>query len=208
MKTRRTTFVLAVLALIVAAAGLWSLWVLWPRANPAPRPVAVAAEIGGPFALTDQRGERVTDVDLRGHYLLIYFGYTYCPDVCPTELQDMARALDLLGDKASRVTPVFITIDPARDRVAVMADYVAHFHPRLIGLTGTDAEIAQAAKAYRVYYAKVESTGDVDGDSYLMDHSSYIYLVDPEGRFLTVYSYGQSPEDMAADVAARIDAGD
>ena len=156
------------------------------------------AAIGGPFTLTDQTGKAVTDKTYAGKYELIYFGYTFCPDACPTDLQVMSSALDMLGSEAARIQPIFITIDPERDTVPVMADYVSHFHPSLIGLTGTPEQTAAAAKAYRVYYKKAPSP--VEGGVYLMDHSSFTYLMGPDGGFLESFAPGTDPEDMARRV--------
>lgn len=150
------------------------------------------ALIGGPFALVDGRGQPVTDATWAGKPLLIYFGYTYCPDVCPTELSVMSNALDLLGDDTD-VVPLFITVDPARDTAQVMADYVAHFHSRMVGLTGTAAQVAAAAKAYRVYYAK----GPGEGDDYLMDHSSFVYLMGRDHKYLAHFPPNTEPDAMA-----------
>ena len=151
------------------------------------------AAIGGPFSLVDHTGRRVSDADFRGKYELIYFGYTFCPDICPTELATMSQALDLLGQEAAQVVPIFITIDPARDTVEVMADYRQHFHPRLVALTGSEAEVAAAAKAFRVYFAKAGE----DDENYLMDHSSFVYLMDEEGRYVTHFGPDTSAETMA-----------
>jgi protein SCO1/2 len=156
------------------------------------------ADIGGPFTLTDQDGTRVTEAMLQGHLNVVYFGYTYCPDVCPTTLQDITTALDLMGEDAKEVQPILITVDPERDTVAVLKDYVAWFHPSLIGLTGTPEEIEAVKAAYKVYAAKAPQEGDETGDSYLMDHSSVIYVMGPDGVFLTHFSYGTTPEDIAA----------
>ncbi len=145
------------------------------------------ALVGGPFSLTDQTGRRVTDKDFLGKYMLVIFGFTYCPDVCPTELQVMSAALDQLGTKADSIQPLFITIDPQRDTPEVLKQYVSNFHPRLVGLTGTADEIASVAKAYRVYYSKVEN--NAGPDNYLMDHSTIIYLMDRQGRFLKHFTY-------------------
>lgn len=158
--------------------------------------------VGGPFSLTDQTGQRVTDATYRGKWMLIYFGYTFCPDVCPTELQNIANSLDLLGPDAEKVVPVFITIDPARDTVAALAEYVKLFDPRIVGLTGSDQEIAAVARAYRVYYAKAESKTST---TYLMDHSSFLYLVAPDGSFRSLFRQGIAPETLAKALRARID---
>jgi len=157
--------------------------------------------LGGAFSLTDHTGRRVTEADFTGKLGLIYFGFTYCPDVCPTELGIMASALDLLGPDAGRVMPVLITIDPARDTQAALADYVARFHPALIGLTGTDEEIAQAARAFRVYYRKVQPPNASD---YVMDHSSFIYLVGPDGRVRQLFRPNMAPEAIAAAIRGQL----
>ena len=143
----------------------------------------------------------MTDKTYAGKYMLVYFGYTYCPDTCPTDLTLMSRAMDMLGKDASRVQPLFITIDPARDTVKEMADYVSHFGDSLIGLTGTPDEIASVAKAYRVFYQKVdqkvENGKKADADDYLMNHSSFIYLMGPDGRYIDNFPVGTTPREMA-----------
>ena len=121
------------------------------------------ATVGGPFTLTDHTGRRVTDKDFRGQHLLVFFGFTYCPDVCPSGLQVMTAALEELGPKAEKITPIFISVDPERDTPEQLALYVSSFHPRLVGLTGTPEEIQQVAKAYRVYYKKVEDESSTAG---------------------------------------------
>ena len=154
--------------------------------------------IGGPFALTDADGRRFTDQDLRGSYVLVYFGFTFCPDICPTTLNQIAEALDRLGPKGERIRPVFITVDPKRDTPAAMKQYVSAFSPRMIGLTGSEAEIAAVAKAFRVYYAP-HRTGD-GVDDYTMDHSSVLYLLGPDGRFIAPLR----ADDSAAQIAAAL----
>lgn len=151
------------------------------------------ALIGGPFTLVDHEGDTRTAEDFAGRPMLVYFGYTYCPDVCPTGLQTLSDALDRLGALGETVQPVFITVDPARDTVPVMADYVAHFHPRLVGLTGTEEQVAQVAKAYRIY----RSVPEAGGDDYLVDHSSFTYLMGPDGAYLDHFSHGVSADAMA-----------
>ena len=157
--------------------------------------------LGGPFTLTDQSGKAVTERDYAGRWMLVYFGYSFCPDVCPTELGTMASALDALGPAGEKVTPVFISVDPARDTPEHLADYVGRFHPRMQGLTGTPEQVAEAARRYRVYYAKVQRPEMTD---YLMDHSSFIYLVGPDGKVRTLFRPEQAPEAIAAAVAAQI----
>ncbi len=157
--------------------------------------------IGGPFTLTNQDGKTVTEKDFLGKYTLIYFGYTYCPDVCPTELQVITSALEKLGDDAKKIQPVFVSIDPDRDTPQLMKDYVSNFYPGMIGLTGTKEQIAAIAKEYRVYYSKAVEK-DADPDSYSMDHSSIIYLMGPKGQFLKHFPYGTSPEKLAKGIKA------
>jgi protein SCO1/2 len=161
--------------------------------------------LGGPFALIDEAGRPVTEADFGGRWLLLYFGYTFCPDVCPTELGTVAAAIDALGADAERVVPVFITIDPERDQPALIADYVARFHPRLRGLTGSPQQIAEAARRYRVYYAKTRRAEAAD---YLMDHSSFIYLVGPDARVRALFRPETAPEAIAGTVAAHLRGGD
>ena len=153
----------------------------------------LGSAIGGPFDLVDQNGRKVTDASLRGKWLLVYFGYTRCPDACPTALNNMALALDDLGAKRGEVRPVFITVDPERDTPQVLKAYVASFDAPILALTGTMPEIAQAAKSYRVYYAKHPEAG---GD-YSMDHSAVIYVMDPQGRFAASFTEETTPAEMA-----------
>ncbi len=156
------------------------------------------ATVGGAFELVDQSGETRTQADFAGRHMLVYFGYTYCPDVCPTSLSLMSQGLDLLetetGSLEERVVPIFVTVDPARDDVEAMAAYAEHFHPRLVALTGSDAQIAAAAKAYRVYYRRAE---DPSASEYLMDHSSFIYLMGPDGTYVSHFAHNASPEEIA-----------
>jgi protein SCO1/2 len=153
------------------------------------------ALVGGPFTLTDQDGKRVTDQTYRGKYMLIFFGYTYCPDFCPGELQVMSAALDQLGSEGDKIQPIFITVDPSRDTVDTMKIYVGNFHPRLIGLTGSEEDIAAVAKAYRVYYAKAK--GYEDKPDYLMDHSTILYFMGPDGKFVKHFTYGTDAKALA-----------
>jgi len=186
-----------VLALVLAGFAGWTL-----LRTPTERTAGTTSvSIGGPFALTDQFGQRRTDEDFAGQLKLIYFGFTYCPDVCPTELQAMSTALDLLDADAEKVTPIFITVDPERDTVEQMEAYAAYFHPRLVALTGTPEEIAAVAKAYRVYYARVETGQE---GAYTMDHSSFIYLMGPDGRYLTHFGPGTAPEEMAETIRQHL----
>ena len=155
-------------------------------------------KFGGPFTLTDHTGAKRTDADFRGRFLLIYFGYTYCPDICPTNLQTMSQALDELGDKAEGVQPIFVSVDPARDTVEVLADYVDHFYPTMVGLTGTESEIRAVAKAYRVHRSKVIVDSEAPADEYLVNHSSITFLMGPDGGFLSLF-----PHDTKAEVMTK-----
>lgn len=157
--------------------------------------------VGGPFKLVDQNGKIVTDATYKGKYLLIYFGYTYCPDMCPTGLQSIAHALDTLGPDAKKVQTLYVTIDPTRDTSAKLKEYTASFHKDIIGLTGTASQIAVIAKEYQVYYAKGEQ---VDEHDYMMDHSSLIYLMDPNGKLVATFPENADP---AAIVKALRDKG-
>jgi len=157
--------------------------------------------LGGAFRLTDHTGRDVTERDFAGRFLLVYFGFTWCPDVCPTELGIVASALDELGAESDRVVPLFITIDPERDTVAQMADYVERFHPAMRGLTGSPEQIAEIARRYRVFYARVPPREP--GGDYLMDHSSFIYLVGPDGMVRTMFRPNAAPEAIAAALRAQ-----
>lgn len=158
------------------------------------------ADVGGPFHLIDQTGNSVSDANYRGRYMLIYFGYTFCPDVCPTTLGVMAEALDKLGTYGRRIVPLFITVDPARDTPKVMGQYVKAFGPQFIGLTGKPQQIAAAEKEYRVYAAKQP----LPGGGYAMSHSSVIYLMGPDGRLVSFYDEAISPDDLAKDLKKKI----
>lgn len=173
-----------------------------PQAAPAPASDPLAGRFGGAFSLTAPDGRRVTEADLRGRFTLITFGYTHCPDVCPTDLAAMAQAIDALGPRGDRVQPVFVTVDPQRDTPAILAEYATSFHPRLLALGGTEAEVAAAAKAYKVHRRKVltspaSSTSGPTAD-YLVDHSSLIYLMGPDGGFLTLFPANTPVDRMVA----------
>lgn len=159
--------------------------------------------IGGPFTLVDQTGKTVNNKDLPGRLLLIYFGYTFCPDICQTSLTVMGEALDILGAKASDITPVFITVDPERDTPQHLAMYARYFHPRLVALTGSPEQIAKVAKDYRVYSAKTGEDGD-HADDYLMDHTSITYLMDRDGTFRLHFSNGTDAATMAKRIREHL----
>jgi cytochrome oxidase Cu insertion factor (SCO1/SenC/PrrC family) len=185
---------LALVPYLVAAAAVAG-GLLWHAGEFMSSPVQTFGEarIGGPFTLTDQNGRIRTDADFRGRYMLVYFGYSNCPDVCPTTLAVMADALAKLP-RSDRVVPVFITIDPARDTPMVLKSYLKAFGSRFIGLTGSPEAVAAAARAYRVFYQK----RPLEGGGYAMDHSSHIYLMGPDGKFLAVYDETLGPDGLAA----------
>jgi protein SCO1/2 len=190
MKSPFKFVMLALVALVLAGGFVWL------------RGGDDKPSVGGPFTLLDKAGHDVTDRAFRGKYMLVYFGYTTCPDVCPTTLADVAAALDSLGAKAASVQPVFVTVDPERDTPPVVGEYVANFGDRWVGLTGSAAQIATVAKEYRVYYAK-HPTGSGPLD-YTMDHSSILYLMGPDGRFLAPIPADAPPPAMASDIARHL----
>ena len=225
---------IAVTAVSLLGAGatiwLWSQWQVPPQQaarTPAP-------QIGGPFDLVDQNGNPRSAAGFRGQYMLVQFGYTTCPDVCSVALDTMSRALDILAEqnpaKAAQVAPIFISVDPARDTVAVLKDYAVNFHPRLVALTGPLEQVERAAAAYRVYFAKAEaqpvaaaghaepephdhSSHDHGGQGpdaaaaeagYLINHSTVMYLMGPDGGYLTHFGHGSNSDAIAQTLAQRI----
>jgi protein SCO1/2 len=150
-------------------------------------------QIGGPFTLTDQTGKTRTDADFRGELMLVYFGYTYCPDICPTDLAQISQAIDKLGAAGDDVQPLFISVDPERDTPSVLAQYVAMFHPRLIGLTGTPEQVRAVADSYKAYYAKYVPP---DRSVYLIDHTGFTYLMGRSGEYLGFFPPGTSSDRM------------
>ena len=154
------------------------------------------AAIGGPFTLVSTRGDSVTDQSFPGKWLLIFFGDTYCPDLCPTALHNMSVALEKLGSNATKLQPLFITVDPQRDTRQVMADYLQSFNSRIIGLTGSQPQIDRVVKEYRVYVSKQKS--ETDSNDYLVSHSGYIYLMNPQGQFVNVIQGSEDGDAIAA----------
>lgn len=206
MTTKKRMIRTFLLALVGLGIGAFIAWVQVQeeqgqtsgQSQPESRSVAgIALEPG--FSLTDHTGAAVTEADYTGQYKLIYFGFTYCPAICPTELQKISRVLEQLDEaQAEKIQPLFITIDPERDTVDVMREYVDLFHPRLIGLTGSVEEIEQVKSGYKVFAAKVPTE---DGSDYTMDHSSFIYLMGPENRTLGIYRMQDDAEMMRNDIA-------
>jgi len=203
---QRTLWVAAFLALALGlAVGAVELWRHRPgNLTKTVERVTGAATVGGPYSLVNEDGVRTTDQSFPNLYPLIAFGFTSCPDVCPTELQNITEALDLLGIEGAKIQPLFITVDPERDTPSVIKNYIRNFHPRLHGLSGTPEEIAATAKAFRVYYQKVPtSTPDV----YMMDHSTVIYFMDPQGQLLAHFGPKTSPKDMADTLKSYLQKG-
>ncbi|MGA9795505.1 MAG: SCO family protein [Rhizomicrobium sp.] len=182
------------LAAFVAAGALWNL------SKPPQEATIGSASIGGPFALTDQDGHARTNADYRGHYVLLYFGYTNCPDVCPTTLAVIADAMKQMGPKAREVTPIFVTVDPARDTPKTLKTYLSAFGPQFVGLTGGAAAIKKVAGEYRVYYAR----HPLKGGGYAMDHSSELYLLGPQGTLVAFYDVGIDAKSLATDLNRRL----
>jgi protein SCO1/2 len=194
----------AVLRVTPSIALLLALLLGGCRGEAGPRPLE-GASMGGPFTLTSHEGRRVGDAQFAGKYRLVYFGFTFCPDVCPADLQAIGAGLRRFeqsdAERAAKVQPIFITVDPARDTPDVLRRYVANFHPRLIGLTGTDAEIAAVARAYGIYYQRGRPAPGRPAGEYAVDHSRQAVLYDPNGRPIVIV-----PADQGADaVAAELD---
>jgi protein SCO1/2 len=193
--TVRTSHIMLVLSAFLAGLVVFFLVFLFATGqfrNGGPS----ASAIGGPFALTDQDGKPITDRDFKGEPLLVFFGYTHCPDVCPTTLFEISEVLRAMGPDADRVHALYITVDPERDTPAVMKDYLSSFDPHLRGASGDRKEIEAAEKAYRVFAQKVP-TGKGD---YSMDHTALVYLMDKQGRFVAPFSLKRRPEEAAADL--------
>ncbi|MEN2787750.1 SCO family protein [Sphingomonas qilianensis] len=183
---------LLIAALPIACSG--------PAAPPAQAPLE-GARIGGPFTLIDQNGQPFSERQLAGKYRIMYFGYTFCPDVCPVDVQNLAAGLHVLegedAELAAKVVPVFVSIDPARDTPAVLKQFVGNFHPRMIGLTGSPAAITAMAKAYAIYFKEGESQ---PGGGYLMDHSRVAYLMSPEGKPIALLPHDGTPQAIATEL--------
>ncbi len=187
---------------IVLPAMLAALWIGstpdWAMAEEGARLVR-----GGGFTLTDQAGRAVSASDFRGQFMLIYFGYTHCPDVCPTGLSVMTQAMRALGDAGREVQPLFITFDPKRDTVSVLADYMPHFHPRFLGLTGSSEQVVAAANAFGVEVSATYAA-DTPGIDYSMNHSAFTYLVGPDGQLRSMYREGIDGESMAVAIRKHL----
>ena len=188
------------LVVLIVGAAIWRFVVDERPLELSPTMVNVqGADIGGPFQLTTHTGERIASDALIDGPTLIYFGYTFCPDVCPVDVEIMAQAVDILAEQGIEVTPVFITVDPERDTPEALADYAEAMHPEMVALTGTPDEIKAAADAYKVFYQKVETPDSAAG--YLMNHTSYFYLMTPEQGLTALFRRDVTPESLASDIA-------
>jgi len=199
MSARTARILLIGTAFVAGLVLCFGLIVIVTGRGSAPIAQQIAA-IGGPFKLTDQNGREVTDQQLKGKPFLVFFGFTHCPDVCPTTLFEVSEILRALGPDADRTGALFITVDPERDNPAAMKDYLSSFDPHLIGLTGDPAAVAAVAKAYRVYYKKVP----LEQGGYTMDHTAIVYLMDKEGRFVSPFSLKRPAEAAAADLRRQL----
>lgn len=196
---------LILILLAILALGLSALVVLWtpppPHSDETPS-VLVPDDMGGPFTLTDQDGKKTDTASFKNKYKLIYFGFTHCPAICPTELQKISKAIFALDDeRAARVQPIFVSVDPERDTPAILKDYVGLFSMNLVGFTGTPEEIETVKRQYRVYAAKAE---DPNASEYSVDHSSYIYLLDPSDRVVGLFNTDDGAEKITAELEKRI----
>jgi cytochrome oxidase Cu insertion factor (SCO1/SenC/PrrC family) len=197
MPSRRTIILAVSMLLVALATGLFALSVM-----KTPPVGSGTALIGGPFSLVDHTGKRVTDKDFKGRYMLVLFGYTFCPDVCPGEMQVVSAALDLLGADAQKIQPVFVAVDPARDTVEAVAGFVSNFHPSFRGLTGTEADVQTMVRNYRVVVRKIENKDRPE--DYLVEHSLLIYLMDGDGKYVTHFSYGTDAKALAEEMRAAL----
>jgi len=193
---KQSTRIAAVLGAFLAGAAMLVAAVLYVLPGETTRP----SSVGGPFRLLDHNGRVVTDANFKGHPFLVFFGFTHCPDICPTALFEMSEVLKRLGPDADKTAALFISVDPERDTPEKLKDYVSSFHPRVFGLTGTPAEIEAVAKAYRAYAKKVP----LEGGGYTIDHSAIVYLMDKEGRFVAPFNLKRSADQAAADLKRRL----
>lgn len=193
----RLIIILTTIAGIFLAGGGWLLSERQQEGGPLYSSSSGTPQVGGPFEMVRHDGVTVTDADYRGRNMLIFFGFTFCPDVCPTELSKIAEVMDILGDDAQKVVPIFVSVDPGRDTPEAMADYVSAFHDDMVGLTGSQEQVNSIAKAFKVYHKKVITDPDNPQD-YGMDHSSVIYLMGPDGKFVAPILPNSIPDQMAA----------
>jgi cytochrome oxidase Cu insertion factor (SCO1/SenC/PrrC family) len=202
---KKSSIIIALAALLVALGALTASLIFMPGNRLGEVISSGEALVGGEFEATDQNGKRVTDKDFLGKYTLYYFGYTYCPDVCPAELQVISAALMQLPGAEEKFRVVFVSIDPERDTPQVMKDYVANFWPGTVGLTGSAEDIRKIAGKFRVYYGRAAGKEGVGKDDYLMDHSSIVYLMGPDGKFIRHFPFGTAADDMANELKKAVE---
>jgi protein SCO1 len=193
--TQQTTRIVTVIAAFIGGLVLFSA-AIFMFAGRLPTPVTAPSAIGGPFRLVDQNGQVVTQDALKGKPSLMFFGFTHCPDICPTALFDMTQVYKALGRDGDKVQAYFVTVDPERDTPDILKEYLSSFDPRLRGLTGDPAAVAAMEKAYRVYSKKIP----LEAGGYTMDHTALVYLMDKEGRFVAPFNLKRKPEDSAAEL--------
>ena len=193
--TARTARVFLALGAFVAGLVLFAA-VIFVVTGRSPSPVAMPSAVGGAFKLVDQNARPITEADMKGRPFLVFFGFTHCPDVCPTTLFEVSEIFRALGPEAKDVRALFVTVDPERDTPDVLKNYLSSFDPRIIGATGDDAAVSAAEKAYRVYAKKVPT----DGGGYTMDHTAIVYLMNKDGRFVAPFNMKRTPQEAAADL--------
>lgn len=194
----RTLAASAGLALLLLAALPLS-YQLWPARTPVAAAVDAGQRIGGPFELHDQQGRAVTQQSFGGRWLLVFFGFTRCADICPTTLLQIAKVLDGLGERSAAIQPLFISLDPERDTPEVLAAYTRFFDPRIVGLTGSPEQVRQVADAYGVYFRKVPM-----GDTYMLDHTGSVYLMSPDGELASLISLQMAPADAVREITGAM----
>lgn len=192
-KNRRAALLAPLLVLLASCSG--------DTGQAAGEPPLAGARIGGPFTLTDQNGQQVSDTDFKGNYRIVYFGYTYCPDVCPVDVQKVGAAMRILEKTdrqlADRIVPIFISVDPERDGPAELKAFAANFHPRMVALTGEEETLKQVARSYGAVFGRVPSQG---ATGYLVDHTRSTYLMGPDGKPIALLPHDETPEAIAAEI--------
>jgi cytochrome oxidase Cu insertion factor (SCO1/SenC/PrrC family) len=202
---KKSSLIMALGALLVALGALGASLVLAPGGRMAEVISSGEALVGGAFEATDHNGKRVSDKEFLGKHTLYYFGYTFCPDVCPAELQVISAALAQVPGAEEKFQVVFVSIDPERDTPEIMKDYVANFWPGTVGLTGSAEDIRQIAGKFRVYFGKAPGKDGEGKDDYLMDHSSIVYLMGPDGKFIRHFAFGTPADDMAKALKTAVE---
>ena len=205
---KKIVFIALLLLVLVTSVQLW---VTQDRTSQTNAMEAIKkdqdAPIGGAFTLVDQEGKTRKDADFHGQLLLVAFGFTHCPDICPVTVGTLSKTMDALGDKASQVTPLFITVDPERDTAEVMKEFLMNFDKHIVGLTGSELQIKQVADAYKIYYARAKEqakASDAKDADYNVDHSGYIYMMGKDGQFIRVFPYNASEQEIATAVQAAL----